>query len=87
MVDELARRRFDQSRNPNDHRPLDALKAMVADIEAGELDVRHVVICYQRSDDENRDCGYYQAGEAKVAESIGICTRVAQLIGGCGNHG
>lgn len=61
MAEDFAAKRWAAKTNPKDHKPADALKALLRDIEEGKFDPEHIVIVFSTPGD-NGTVGYYQAG-------------------------
>lgn len=68
---------WNKSTEPNLHKPIAALKAIVRDIETGKFNPSHVIIVYK----DNARVGYYQAGEADgYLGTLGLLTRAIQIV-------
>jgi hypothetical protein len=83
MQDEITRRRWEmQQQRPTTFKPIEALKAMVMDIENGDLDPEHIVIIYNKAvGDEEHATGYYQAGRFSRLESLGLVAQALHIMG------
>lgn len=86
MVDDFAARRWQKVSDPNQHQPIDALKAVIRDIEAGDLKPHHVVIVWCADDGEGDAAGttgFYQGGKLSgYFGALGLLTRELQIMGG-----
>lgn len=82
MKDELSQRRWATKTEPGDHKPIDAVRAILRDMESGDFEPNHVIIVYANNSDVEGATGYYQAGDAGYHGSLGILTRALQLMGG-----
>jgi hypothetical protein len=81
MMDEITRRRWAMRQRPQDFKPVEALKAMVHDIESGDLDPAHIVIGYNYPlGDGDHATGYYQAGKFSRLEAMGMLTQVLHIM-------
>lgn len=83
-MDEISKRRWERNEKPDDHKPIDALRVAIHDIESGKIAPNHIVIVYANNADQDGATGYYQAGDAGYHGSLGILARGMQLIGGDG---
>lgn len=82
MTDDLLARRWKLKGEPGDHKPIDAVRAILRDMESGNFDPSHIIIVYANNKDEDGATGYYQAGDAGYHGSLGIMARGLQLMGG-----
>jgi hypothetical protein len=81
VQDEITRRRWAMRQRPQDFKPVEALKAMIHDIESGDLDPAHIVIAYNYPiGDEDHATGYYQAGRFNRLEGMGMMTQVLHIM-------
>lgn len=73
MVDDITRKRWQSINNSEKHKPIDAARIFIADIESGRIDPRHVIIAYNGTVEgiENTS-GYYQAGSFSQLEQLGL---------------
>lgn len=84
-MDEITRRRWEMRQNPQAFKPADALKAILHDIESGELNPEHIVVVYNvKVDEEERATGYYQAGKFSRLEALGLLTQGLHVMGESG---
>lgn len=82
MQDEITRRRWQMRNRPQDFKPVEALKAMIHDIEAGDLKPDHIVIVYnQQAGEDSRATGYYQAGSFSRLEAMGMVAQALHIFG------
>lgn len=81
-MDEIGQRRWQQKTKPGDHKPIDAVRAILRDMESGEFNPNHIIIVYANNEDAEGATGYYQAGDAGYHGSLGIMQRAIQLMGG-----
>jgi hypothetical protein len=82
MQDEITRRRWEMQQRPTTFKPIEALKAMVMDIENGDLNPEHIVIIYNKAvGDEEHATGYYQAGRFSRLESMGLVAQALHIMG------
>jgi hypothetical protein len=79
MKDELGARRWKANDNPNAHKPVDALRRMIEDIEAGKHDPTHIAIVFIEPDET---IGWYQAGSATAWAQVGLLFGAAQAMSG-----
>lgn len=79
MVDDITKARWGTKTSPNDHKPTDALKMALHNIETGEIDVDHVIVVYHHRTDHG--VGYFQAGDFTHFGAIGLLTRATQIMG------
>lgn len=77
MVDEITKRRWETKTDPNDNKPIDALRMMIDRIESGELNPKHITICYT---DDPTGSGYYQAGSLDYHGQMGLLSRVIHIM-------
>jgi hypothetical protein len=82
VVDLAEKRWTDGENNPRQHKPRDALLAALRDIDAGVINPDHLVVCYSLPNNDEAECGYYQAGCAHngLFHSIGILMRVVHIL-------
>lgn len=81
-ITSLESKRWEKKPDPNAHKPVEALKAALRDIESGALDPKHIIVVYTAGDDENSRTGYYQAGELNgYFAALGLLTRATQVMG------
>jgi hypothetical protein len=74
MQDEISARRWTNNTDTNAHKPIDALKAMVRDVEAGKHSPKHIIITFV---DEDGTLGWYQAGSFDEWASVGMLHNAA----------
>lgn len=82
MIDEISKRRWAMNSEPGAHKPIDAVRAILRDMESGDFDPSHIIIVYANNKDEGGATGYYQAGDAGYHGSLGIMALGIQLMGG-----
>jgi hypothetical protein len=77
---DLAARRWDGMTDPKEHKPADALRAALRDIEAG-LEPKHlIVVLAYYNDDGNGSTRFYQAGTYELHARLGLLIRAAQIM-------
>lgn len=81
-IDEITRRRWEMRKRPQDFKPVEALKAMLYDIESGKLDPAHIIIVYNYPfGEDDHATGYYQAGQFNRLEGMGLLAQALHIIG------
>jgi hypothetical protein len=78
-VVDLVARRWERRTEPNEHEPIEALRAAVRAIEAGEIDPDHIVVCYHVPEDPPRT-GWFQAGLQSELGAEGLVHRIAHMM-------
>lgn len=79
MSDELADRRWRSKGDPTAHKPVDAVKAFLREVEAGNIKPTHICICYANEDADNGS-GWFQAGKLDFHGALGLIQRVLYLM-------
>ncbi len=78
-MDDISAARWRRGRDPNEHKPIDALKEAIRQIEAGELAPKHIIVCFTDEDDR---FGWFQAGPESRFGQVGILYATAgEMIG------
>lgn len=79
-VIDLSARQWAADERANAHPPRAALAEMIRLIDAGELNPRHVIVCYVEEDGERTHSGWFQAGKGNVNEQIGLLHRTGTAL-------
>lgn len=80
-MDEVTERRWKTKTLPTDHKPIDAVRMFLRQLESGELNPNHVIIVYANNEDCEGATGFFQAGDAGFHGQLGILTRCLQIMG------
>lgn len=73
-MDDFLAKRWDTKDNPKDLKPIEAVKALLRDMEAGKP-VDHVMILVW-ADGPEGGTGWYQAGNLDSLSQLGMLTRL-----------
>jgi hypothetical protein len=76
-ISDLSARRWRDRPDPNDHTPVEALRAALRAVERGEIDPEHIIVGWSGDDDR---VGYYQSGKLDHYASIGLLERIKHMI-------
>lgn len=79
-VTDLGAARFGRGYRPSQHKPRDVLAAMLKDIDEGNLDPTHVIVCYAVEDDTDGSCGFYQGGKLPFLGQLGMLSRISYFM-------
>lgn len=73
--------RWRAKRSPNDHKPVEALRAALHAIESGEVDPLHIVVCIAGGSEEGGvKTSYYQAGTYNHHGQLGLLAATSDLM-------
>lgn len=71
-IADLSKRRWDEESSPAEHKPIDALKAAIREIES-DVQIDHVIILIgQRKERGAINDGFKQAGDFNGFEQVGL---------------
>ncbi len=75
-IADLSARRWQTATEPHQVRPVDALRQVASQIEAGEIDASHVIICVGIEEDHAVQSQWFQAGDFALFAQIGLLERI-----------
>ncbi len=75
-IADLSARRWEVANGPDAHKPVDALREAIRQIEAGEMKADHVIICFGGETDTHVITDWLQAGTFNSHAQSGLLERV-----------
>jgi hypothetical protein len=79
-ITDLSARRWQNVSDPEAHKPIDALRETIRQIEAGEVEADHVVICLGATKDGAAVTDWLQAGTFDVYGQRGLLDTVRMFM-------
>lgn len=76
----LAQRRWESKRDPAAHSPRDMLVEAIRQIDEGEIDAEHMILCYGSENEDEASYGWLQAGPFRTLAMVGLVEVVKRLL-------
>lgn len=75
-IADLSARRWNTATEPHQIKPADALRQVARQIEAGEVEADHVIICVGTERDNAVQAQWFQAGSFALYAQLGLLERI-----------
>jgi hypothetical protein len=79
-ITDLAEVRFNRNIHAGTSDPVDMLRAVIARIERGDLNPKHMIVAYVHQSEDRLHTGYTQSGDHDPYAAMGLLYAVAHMM-------